>query len=118
MKGKIVRLRIVFHGLTSGLLSGPSSCSLSYEPLDICSDVTEGAIGGGTEITFRDKAAAESYLAALYNQMCNRQEHWYVGLLLISDSHPDNAYAGIIGVEVVLFESNSIEGSNPVLERD
>lgn len=50
--------------------------------------------------------------------MRDRQEHWYVDLLLISDSHADNAYAGTTGAEVVPFENNSIEGSNSVLERD
>ena len=50
--------------------------------------------------------------------MRDRQEHWYVDLLLISDSHSDNAYAGTTGAEVVPFENNSIEGSNSVLERD
>ena len=50
--------------------------------------------------------------------MRDRQEHWYVDLLLISDSHADNAYAGTTGAEVLPFENNSIEGSNSVLERD
>ncbi len=50
--------------------------------------------------------------------MRDRQEHWYVDLLLIADSHSDNAYAGTTGAEVVPFENNSIEGSNSVLERD
>ena len=50
--------------------------------------------------------------------MRDRQEHWYVDLLLIAESHADNAYAGTTGAEVVPFENNSIEGSNSVLERD
>ncbi len=33
MKGKIMKLRTIFYGLTSGLLLGLSSCSLNYEPL-------------------------------------------------------------------------------------
>jgi len=39
MKGKIMKLRTIFYGLTSGLLLGLSSCSLNYEPLDTDSDV-------------------------------------------------------------------------------
>ena len=118
MKGKIMKLRTIFYGLTSGLLLGLSSCSLNYEPLDTYSDVTEGVTSDGTKIVFKDKAAVESHLITLYNQMRDRQEHWYVDLLLISDSHADNAYAGTTGAEVVPFENNSIEGSNSVLERD
>ena len=118
MKGKIMKLRTIFCGLTSGLLLGISSCSLDYEPLDTYSDVTEGITDNGTKIVFKDKAAVESHLTTLYNQMRDRQEHWYVDLLLIADSHADNAYAGTTGAEVVPFENNSIEGSNSVLERD
>ena len=44
MKGKIMKLRTIFYGLTSGLLLGLSSCSLNYEPLDTYSDVTEGVM--------------------------------------------------------------------------
>ncbi len=97
MKGKIMKLRTIFYGLTSGLLLGLSSCSLNYEPLDTYSDVTEGVTSDGTKIVFKDKAAVESHLTTLYNQMRDRQEHWYVDLLLISDSHSDNAYAGTTG---------------------
>ena len=39
-------------------------------------------------------------------------------MLLIGDSHSDNAYAGTTGAEVVPFETNSIDGSNTVLQRD
>ena len=38
MKGKIMKLKYLFCGLTSGLLLGLSSCSLNYEPLDTYSD--------------------------------------------------------------------------------
>ena len=110
MKGKIMKLRTIFYGLTSGLLLGLSSCSLNYEPLDTYSDVTEGVTSDGTKIVFKDKAAVESHLTTLYNQMRDRQEHWYVDLLLISDSHSDNAYAGTTGAEVVPFEI--IEAAN------
>jgi len=50
--------------------------------------------------------------------MRDRQEHWYVDLLLIAESHSDNAYAGTTGAEVLPFENNSIEGSNSVINRD
>ena len=55
MKGKIMKLRAIFCGLTSGLLLGVSSCSLDYEPLDTYSDVTEGITDNGTKIVFKDR---------------------------------------------------------------
>ena len=118
MKGKTMKLRYIFYGLTSGLLFGLSSCSLNYDPIDTYSDATEGVTYTGTMVVFKDNAAVESHLTTIYNQMRDRQEHWYVDLLLISDSHADNAYAGTTGAEVLPFENNSIEGSNSVLERD
>ena len=118
MKGKTMKLRYILGGLTSGLLLGISSCSLNYDPLDTYSDVTEGVSNSNSKVVFKDKAAVESHLTTIYNQMRDRQEHWYVDLLLIAESHADNAYAGTTGAEVLPFENNSIEGSNSVLERD
>lgn len=94
------------------------SCSLNRDPLDSFSDVTEGENQQGQNIVFKDKASVDNYLNSLYQQLKNRQEHWHLDLLLISESHSDNAYAGTTGAEVVPFENNSIEGSNSVIERD
>lgn len=109
---------IIFLGLQLGLLFGLNSCSLDYNPVDTYSDVTEGVSEQGDDVVFKDKAAVESHLQTLYDQMRDRQEHWYVDLLLIAESHSDNAYAGTTGAETVPFENNSIDGSNSVLERD
>ncbi len=94
------------------------SCSLDRDPLDAYSDVTEGITEEGEYVAFRDRAAVLSHMTTLYNQMRDRQEHWYLDLLLIAESHADNAYAGTTGAEVVPFENNAIEGSNSVLSRD
>ena len=95
-----------------------SSCSLDKDPLDAYSDVTEGVNEEGEKVVFKDRAAVESHLRTIYNQMRDRQEHWYLDQLLIAESHSDNAYAGTTGAEVVPFETNGIEGSNSVVERD
>lgn len=95
-----------------------SACSLVRDPLDSYSDITEGVGQTGTQVVFQDKAAVTSYLTSLYQQLRDRQEHWYLDLLLISESHSDNAYAGTTGAEVLPFENNSIEGSNSVINRD
>ena len=67
MKGKTMKLRYIFYGLTSGLLFGLSSCSLNYDPIDTYSDVTEGVTDTGTKVVFKDKAAVESHLTTIYN---------------------------------------------------
>lgn len=113
-----MKLKYLFYGLTSTLLLGVSSCSMDYTPLDTFSELTEGKTETGEKVVFKDKAAVESHLKTIYNQMRDRQEHWYVDLLLVADAHADNAYAGTTGAEVVPFENNSIEGSNTVLARD
>lgn len=95
-----------------------SSCSLVRDPLDSYSDVTEGINEKGKEVVFKNKEGVDSYLRLLYQQLRNRQEHWYVDLLLIAESHADNAYAGTTGAEVQPFETNGIEGSNSVISRD
>lgn len=111
--------RVFIYSLTALLaLTLYASCSLDKDPLDSYSDVTEGVNQEGDRVVFRDRAAVESHLQTLYNQMRDRQEHWYLDLLLLSESHADNAYAGTTGAEVLPFESNAIEGSNSVMERD
>ncbi len=95
-----------------------TSCSLQKDPLSEYSDVTEGVNEEGHKVAFKDKAAVESHLQGIYNLMRDRQEHWYLDQMLIAESHSDNAYAGTTGAEVVPYETNGIEGSNSVVERD
>ncbi|OAV72465.1 SusD family protein [Bacteroidales bacterium Barb6] len=114
-----MKLRYFIGGLAGCLLLFTASCSLNYEPLDAYSDVTEGVSDGDTkEAAFKDKAAVVSHRRTMYNQMRDRQEHWYLDLLLVAEAHSDNAYAGTVGAEVVPYEDNSIEGSNSVIDRD
>lgn len=101
-----------------GLFVTLNSCSLTYEPVDTYSDITEGVNEENDEVAFKDKAAVQSHLTTIYDQMRDRQEHWYLDLLLIAEAHADNAYAGTTGAEVVPFENNAIEGSNSVVDRD
>lgn len=106
---------IIFALLCSTVLW---SCSIDNDPVGDYSDVTEGITEGGDTVVFKDKAAVLAHKQTLYNQMRDRQEHWYLDLLLIAESHSDNAYAGTTGAEVVPFENNAIEGSNSVVKRD
>lgn len=114
-----MNLHNILRKLPVVLLFATASCSLGYDPVDSFSDVTEGVTNNnGEKIAFKDKAAAESYRQTIYNQLRDRQEHWYLDLLLIAEAHSDNAYAGTTGAEVVPFENNSIDGSNSVVSRD
>lgn len=115
-----MKLKYIFGNLLciSALLLSPTSCSLENEPLGQHSELTEGEQKNGSKNPFSNKADVESHVQLIYKQMKDRQEHWYNDLLLIAESHADNAYAGATGAEVVPFENNSIEGSNSVLKRD
>ena len=101
-----------------GLLLFTVSCSLNYNPVDTYSDVTEGVDSTGNTVVFKDKAAVLNQRQDLYNRVRDGQEYWYLDVLLLAESHSDNAYAGSPGAETTPFEVNSIEGSNPNLKRD
>lgn len=113
-----MKAKYIFSYACLAALLSLNACSLTYEPIDTYSDITEGINEDGKETVFKDKAAVESHLTTIYNQMRDRQEHWYVDLLLIAEAHADNAYAGTTGAEVIPFENNAIEGSNSVINRD
>jgi len=104
--------------LMLGAVGLMASCSLDKDPLGDFSDVTEGINEEGKTVVFKDKAAVDNQMTTIYNQLRDRQEHWYMDQLLIAEAHSDNAYAGTTGAEVVPFENNGIEGSNSVIERD
>lgn len=106
----------IFLALTLSTIT--LSCSLVRDPLDSYSDVTEGETSTGQKIVFKDKSAVDNYLTSIYQQLKDRQEHWYLDQLLIGEAHADNAYVGTTGAEVIPFENNSIEGSNSVVDRD
>ncbi len=66
----------------------------------------------------KDKAAAESHLKRFIIKCVTVRNIPMWTILLIGDSHSDNAYAGTTGAEVVPYETNSIDASNSVLSRD
>lgn len=96
-----------------------SSCSLNYDPISEYSELTQGYTDeSGNEVAYKDRAEALSAYQGIYKLFSDRQEHWYLDLMLIAESHADNAYAGTTGAEVLPFEDNSLDGSNSVLSRD
>jgi len=101
-----------------GLLLILASCSLDYKPVGSYSELTEGIDSAGAAVFLKDKAAVLSQRQDLYDRVRAGQEYWYLDVLLLAESHSDNAYAGSPGAETTPFEVNSIEGSNPNLKRD
>ena len=101
-----------------GFIGLLSSCSLDYEPIDTYSDVTEGREDESVTVIFKDKDVVLLHRQTLIDMFKNGQEHWYLDMLLLAESHSDNAYAGSPNAETTPFEVNSIEGSNTNLRRD
>ncbi|MBO5583920.1 MAG: RagB/SusD family nutrient uptake outer membrane protein [Prevotella sp.] len=102
---------IIFAAMLTG-------CSLEQNPISDPTELTQGVATDEQTAVLKDRQAALDQRIHLYELLRNRQEHWSLDMLLIGDSHSDNAYAGTTGAEVVPFETNSIDGSNTVLQRD
>lgn len=110
--------KYILCGITAMFMLGMGSCDLQRDPLGTYSDATEGETETGEKVTFRDQAAVAAYISGMYAKLRDRQEHWYVDKLLITETHADNAYYGQGDAQGVPFETNEIEGSNPILSRD
>lgn len=113
-------MKILKYILVFSLTFAIASCSLDYAPIDTYSDLTEGidTTSNANQVILKDKAAVMNQRQVLYQKMKDAQEYWYLDLLLLAESHADNAYAGSPNAETTPFEINSIEGSNPNLKRD
>nr|WP_308571896.1 RagB/SusD family nutrient uptake outer membrane protein [uncultured Prevotella sp.] len=93
-------------------------CSLDYSPISTPSELTEGKQTDSTTVVLADSSAATKQRTAIYELFRNRQEHMHLDYLLVGDAHADNAYVGTTGAEVIPYENNGIDGSNPDIERD
>lgn len=97
-----------------------SACSLDQEPIANPSELTEGQQTDTTTAAFKDKAAAESYLASL-NQMRGNQQYVEKEVLdyyNLGDTHADNSYAGTLDAEVTTLETNSLDATAGNFSRD
>jgi hypothetical protein len=113
-------MKIKKYILISAVVFVAASCSLDYNPIDTYSDITEGidTTSASSQVILKDRAAVINQRQVLYQRLKDGQEHWYLDMLLLAESHSDNAYAGSPNAETTPFEINSIEGSNPNLKRD
>jgi hypothetical protein len=94
------------------------SCDIDLDPISEFSEVIIGQSETGDSLKYTTKGEIFSQYQALYQKLKDNQEHGYLDLMLIAESHSDNAYAGTTGSEVVPMENNALDGSNSVLERD
>lgn len=114
-----MKRKYIFGGaLTAALMIGSASCSLDYDPVSSYSDVTEGIETDTVSAYFANKEAVLSHRRAMYDKFRDRQEHWYLDLILVGDAHSDNAYGGTTSAQVLSIEDNSVDGSNSCLQRD
>ncbi len=102
-----------------GLLVFTSACSLDEDPISEFSEVIIGSTDdSGDRIRYKNRSEAHTAYEGLYNTLKDRQEHWYLDYLMLSEVRSDNAYAGTTGSEVVPVENNSLDGGNSVVNRD
>jgi hypothetical protein len=94
------------------------SCTLNYDPISEYSELTQGYSNETGDVAYKNKAEAFSAYQGIYNLFSSRQEHWYLDLMMLAESHSDNAYGGTTSAQVVTVEDNSVGGSNSVLTRD
>lgn len=105
-------------GLITALLLLAASCSLEKDPISDYSEKTYGQTSSTDSIKYKTRAEMYSQYQALYQLLKDRQEHWYLDLVMLCETRSDNSYAGSTGSQVVPVENNSIDGGNSVLERD
>ncbi len=112
-----MKLKYIILGIAAA--SVVSSCDLQYDPKGLYSDITEGVTEDEEELTFKNREDVETYLRDLYDRPTenNTQNNWFRDLMMISDAHSDNAYAGTSGAEVVSIENNAVDAPHMMIER-
>ena len=111
-----MKMKYIF--LCAAFLTALAGCSLDYDPISTPSELTEGKLTDTTKAVLADRDAAVSQRKAIYELLRNRQEHMHLDYVLLGDCHSDNAYVGTVGAEVVPYETNTIDASNPDMARD
>ena len=111
MKSKHIIKLLLFASVIFSVFS----CTLDLDPL---SELTVKQTTATDSVKYATKAEIQTQYQALYKLLKDRQEHWYLDVLLFAETHSDNAYAGTTGSEVIPVETNSLDAGNTVLGRD
>ena len=101
--------------MVASVLFSVYSCSLNLDPL---SELTVKQVTATDSVKYTSKAQIQTQYQVLYQKLKDRQESWYLDVLLFAETHSDNAYAGTTGAEVIPVETNSLDAGNTVLGRD
>lgn len=114
-----MKLNIIAKSLGVLMILGAASCSLDKDPVSEFSEVTLGSSDdSGDRVKFETRSDMLTQYEGMYDRFRDRQEHWHLDYLLITESRADNAYGGTTGAEVMPFENNSLDGGNSVITRD
>ena len=78
-----------------------TSCSLDQDPI---SDFSEITVGGkdttDTSVKFKTKEEMKTQYDGIYKAIQNAQEAWYADMLVLNETHSDNAYCGSSGADL------------------
>jgi hypothetical protein len=113
--------KIFYYGFIFGIGCCFASCSLNEDPV---SDYSERSIGGsdstGSTVKFSTRAQMLTQYEAIYNILKGNDglERWNLDLLVITETHADNAYRGATDAELTQLEQQKQNGINKNIERD
>jgi len=113
--------RILIYSLVFGLAVNFVTCSLEEDPISNISELTQGGTdSSGNFIKYVTRAEMLSQYEGLYNILKGNDglENWNLDMLVITETHADNAYRGATDAELTQLEQQKQSGINKNIERD
>ncbi len=110
--------QIFIIGCIVGMVISMNSCSLNEDP------ISNPAIPQGSDTTGAVKYKTRDEMLTQYNGIYNilkgnnLLEDWNLDLLVITETHADNAYRGATDAELTQLEQQKQNGINKNIERD
>lgn len=118
---KSIKKQLYNAALITAIIASSSfvSCDLDLKPE---SSITEEQLGGsdtdGEEVAYKTRAEMKAQYDGMYIGLNGAQEFWYLDMLVNTETHADNSYAGTTGAELVSLETQTQDGVNKNLDRD
>lgn len=105
-------------GCIVGMFISMNSCSLDNDPISNTA-IPQGSDTVGT-IKYKTRAEMLTQYNGIYNILKgnNLLENWNLDLLVITETHSDNAYRGATDAELTQLEQQKQNGINKNIERD
>ena len=97
------------------------SCSLDENPASDFSEKTFGSSDStGSTVKFSTRAQMLTQYQAIYNTLKGNDglERWNLDMLVMTETHADNAYRGATDAELTQLEQQKQNGINKNIERD